>query len=425
MRAGSVAGYRRLDGLAGAIRFVWNHLLGENKKQFAEAIANGTEKPSTSSRAFTQRFTALRNEPAFAWLQDHSSNIVCKTVAERLPQAFAAFHRNRKIAAAQGKPLKDKKGRLKWFPGFKSKFAREYSFDLHPGQFKVQDGCLYIQKLGWMTLERQGGDPYAGDHVIKAICRCVAGRWTATVVYRLPVQPKPDNGVVVGVDRNGGQYAYAASTGETGMVHQQKSKTLEARRKRYQRKLARQLEAAKKRAPRHRQSGRMQRTMRRLSMAARKIAHRRKHDNHIASKTVAKIGGTVVMENLNIKGMTASAKGTLENPGKHVKAKSGTNRVVLATGWLQCAHFTGYKAAHIDFVPARHTSLDCNVCGHRDRGNRPSQAHFKCARCGHTDNADINAAKNVLMASEAGATARGGSGVAWPAKRELGKTRNS
>ena len=70
--------------------------------------------------------------------------------------AFAAIHHNRTTSAARGKPLKDKKGRLKWF---KCKHAREYSFDLHPGQFRVQDGCLRIQKLGWITLKRRGGDP--------------------------------------------------------------------------------------------------------------------------------------------------------------------------------------------------------------------------------------------------------------------------
>ena len=296
--------------------------------------------------------------------------------------------------------MKDKKGRLKWFPQFKCKHAREYSFDLHPGQFRVRDGCLRIQKLGWITLKRRDGNPYAGEHVIKVVCRCVAGRWTATLVYRLPAQVKADNGVVVGVDRNGGQYAYAASTGETGMIRQQKSKTLEARRKRYQRKLARQLEAAKKRPPKQRRSNRMERIRRKLTKTERKIANRRKHDNHTASKTVVAIGGTVVMENLNVKGMTTSAKGTVENPGRNVKAKSGVNRTIIQTGWSQFAHFTGYKAARMEFVPF--TSQDCNVCGHRDEKSRPSQAHFECTGCGHIDNADINAAKNILMASEAG-----------------------
>ncbi|MDE2958369.1 MAG: hypothetical protein OXU68_15390, partial [Bacteroidota bacterium] len=141
MRAGLVAGYQRLDRLAGAVRFVWNCLLGDSS-----TLRQSSRKPRTSARHFTR--SALRNVSEFAWLQDHNSNIVGKTVAERLAKGLEAFHRNKKTAAAQGKPLKDKKGRLKWF---KSKHVREYSFDLHPGQFRMQDGCLRIQKLGWVT----------------------------------------------------------------------------------------------------------------------------------------------------------------------------------------------------------------------------------------------------------------------------------
>ena len=211
---------------------------------------------------------------------------------------------------------------------------------------------------------------------------------------------------MVGVDRNGGQYAYAAC--DTGMVRQQKSETLEAQRKRYQRKLARQLAAAKKRPPKQRRSTRMERTRRKLAKTERK------HDNQAASKTVAAIGGTVVIENLNVKGMTE--KGTVENPGRKVKAKSGVNRTIIQTGWSQFAHFSGYKPARIEFVPF--TSQDCNVCGHRDENSRPSQAHFECTGCGHIDKADINAAKNILMASEAGPSTRGGCGACETLNRQ-------
>ena len=47
---------------------------------------------------------------------------------------------------------------------------------------------------------------------------------------------------------------------------------------------------------------------------------------------VAKKYTTNINEGLKIKNMTKSAKGTVENPGKNVKAKSGLNRVLLSTG---------------------------------------------------------------------------------------------
>jgi putative transposase len=47
-------------------------------------------------------------------------------------------------------------------------------------------------------------------------------------------------------------------------------------------------------------------------------------------------------------------------------------------------------------VPPAYTSQRCCVCGHVDRGNRLSQARFVCRACGHEDNADVNAARNIL-----------------------------
>ena len=39
------------------------------------------------------------------------------------------------------------------------------------------------------------------------------------------------------------------------------------------------------------------------------------------------------VEDLKVKNMTASAKGTVANPGKNVKQKSGLNRAILRTGF--------------------------------------------------------------------------------------------
>ena len=43
-----------------------------------------------------------------------------------------------------------------------------------------------------------------------------------------------------------------------------------------------------------------------------------------------------------------------------------------------------------------YTSQDCSSCGYRDKKNRQDQEHFVCQRCGHADNADTNAARNIL-----------------------------
>jgi len=65
----------------------------------------------------------------------------------------------------------------------------------------------------------------------------------------------------------------------------------------------------------------------------------------------------------------------------------------------QLRRFVTYKAL-MEGVPVvladpRNTSRTCSVCGSCDKANRKSQSHFSCLKCGTSENADINAAKNI------------------------------
>ncbi|WP_329408333.1 transposase [Nocardia vinacea] len=100
--------------------------------------------------------------------------------------------------------------------------------------------------------------------------------------------------------------------------------------------------------------------------------------------------------------MTASAKGTITEPGRRVAQKAGLNRTILAKGWHQlelalrnAARYTGTQVVK---VPAAYTSLRCPRCRSVDPVSRESQAVYRCTSCGHCENADVNAAKNILAA---------------------------
>ncbi len=110
---------------------------------------------------------------------------------------------------------------------------------------------------------------------------------------------------------------------------------------------------------------------------------------------IARCSTSVVMEDLKTKGMTASASGMIASPGKNVKAKLGLNRVILGTGWYQLERQVSERAV-IHQVPPAYTSQRCYGCGYTSSQNRVSQSKFICQQCGHTENADINAAKNIL-----------------------------
>lgn len=108
----------------------------------------------------------------------------------------------------------------------------------------------------------------------------------------------------------------------------------------------------------------------------------------------------IVVEDLKLKNMTKSAKGTSKTHGKNVKAKSGLNRVLLDLSIGEFVRQLEYKSKWygrklIKVNPA-YTSQTCSSCGHKAKENRLSQSTFCCVKCGHSDNADYNAANNIL-----------------------------
>jgi putative transposase len=125
-------------------------------------------------------------------------------------------------------------------------------------------------------------------------------------------------------------------------------------------------------------------------------ANRRKDWCEKTSTMLARSYDLIRFEKLNIKTMTRSAKGTVEQPGKNVAQKTGLNRGTLAQGWGLLRQRTGHKApGRVEDVPAPYTSLRCSACGWIDKNSRKNQADFECVSCGFTCNADTNASINV------------------------------
>ena len=104
--------------------------------------------------------------------------------------------------------------------------------------------------------------------------------------------------------------------------------------------------------------------------------------------------------------MSASAKGNIEEPGRNVKAKSGLNTSILDQGWYEFRRQLDYKlfwrGGMLVEVNPQHTSQQCSCCGHTAKENRASQDVFRCLVCGHEENADVNAAKNILTVGQTG-----------------------
>jgi len=115
------------------------------------------------------------------------------------------------------------------------------------------------------------------------------------------------------------------------------------------------------------------------------------------------------MEDLKVTNMMRSAKGTKEKPGRYVKQKAGLNRSIAQQAWSTFRNLLAYKLSNLNgelrLVDPRHTSQTCPQCLTTDRRNRKSQSKFKCISCGHTANADHNAATNILRLGLLGSVA--------------------
>ncbi|WP_240778006.1 RNA-guided endonuclease InsQ/TnpB family protein [Nonomuraea basaltis] len=158
-------------------------------------------------------------------------------------------------------------------------------------------------------------------------------------------------------------------------------------------------------------SARRKRAAGRVADLARKVRRRRED---FAAKTAHSLAigfELVVFEALATKNMTAGVepRPDPERSGAFLlngaASKSGLNRSILDKGWHRIevairskARYTGTRV--ITVSPA-YTSQTCNVCTVVDRKSRKSQAVFWCTSCGHTEDADVNAAKNILTAGRA------------------------
>ena len=294
-----------------------------------------------------------------------------------------------------------KKGGKAGFPKFRGR--RFFDGIAIVSGVKVRDGTLHIPGFGPMTIRRKGGNPHPDGRPVSAVLKRAGGKWTAVVCYAVEIEEPADNGHVLGLDRNCGQVA--DSDGELHAMPDMSR--LEGRAKRLQRKLSRQ----------QRRSKRRERTKRHLAKTRRRIANRRRNWHHHVSKRLAGKGGAVAVETLDVKAMTRSAKGTVEEPGTNVPQKAGLNRVILNTGWTALKRMLDCKVANVITVPARNTSRTCHECGAAEAASRRTRDDFICVACGHAAHAGINAARNIRCVARGRAPEHEASGIGASARR--------
>jgi putative transposase len=150
-------------------------------------------------------------------------------------------------------------------------------------------------------------------------------------------------------------------------------------------------------------SGNRRRAKRKLAKLHRRVANRRRDFHYQTARRLIDTCDAIAVEALNISGMTGSASGTIQQPGRNVAAKAGLNRSILDAGWGQFLVILLAKAEgagrRVITVNPRDTSITCYLCG--ARCTRPEQDTVVCPTHGGMD-ADLNAARNILTRARLG-----------------------
>ncbi|MBN9543646.1 MAG: transposase [Alphaproteobacteria bacterium] len=359
---------QKLFQFAGCCRFVWNKALGIQKQRKEEG------QKYLPYEELAKELTLWKKEEELVWLKDAPSQSLQQTLKDLDKAIWDVF----KVKGRQD-------------PRFKKKGVH-YSFR-YPQGVKIDNRRIFLPKIGFVGffISKEVEGTIKNTTVSKE-----GNHWYVSIQTECEVEePRHShNDKVIGLDFGVVDSIAAASSGDmpkaisSFRLHQNKF-ALE------QRKLARK----------EKFSQNWYKQKKKISALHNKIKNIRKDYLQKLSTTISKSHGVVVIEDLKISNLTKSAKGTIEEPGRNVKAKSGLNKAILDQGWHNFTTMLEYKqkwlGGKLIKIDPKYTSQKCSSCSHVSQDNRPKREIFECVECAYQDHADINAAKNIRAAGHA------------------------
>ncbi len=323
---------RFLSQTAGAVRFVWNHFLAEQKAiqesrntiyhQNKERVEQGHEplpQPSLLTyNACSKALTQLKREAQTQWL--------------KLPIAQALQQTLRDQDRAIRESFKNGKG----FPRFKS---RDHGDSFRLPQPKREDideanARVFVPKLGFVRY-RKSRDTAEGL-VRQVTIKRDGTKWFVVITKLINYTPMQTLAGECGIDLGIAQ-TVTTSDGKVYQIDTDRIKAIEKQIAQKQRALSHNYEARRQLAKcglaqafdKTKPSRKRRRLKAQIQKLYQKLRYIRKDFCQQTANAIARTVGMVYVEDLKIRNMTASAKGTIEEPGRRVKQKSGLNKAML------------------------------------------------------------------------------------------------
>lgn len=375
---------------AGCVRLVWNKSLAIQK---ANCDYINQQFVALGGRAMNEKEAKVLKKELYNKYFPKGFDIVTKALVPLWKKSQELGFLNECPAQALQKPIADLdqtffKAFTKkcGFPKFKKKGAHD---SIHfPQGFKVKDDKVFLPKIGWVKFFKSRD--IVGEIKNVTVTSDGIGNWFASFCTEEEQIVRNRIDGEVGIDL--GVTNFNALSNGNLITKPKTIKSLLAVKKRAARALSR-----KKKGGKNREKARLA-----LRKIEGKITNIRKDFLHKTSTMISKNHATIVVEDLKISNMTKSARGTIENPSKAVKAKSGLNREILANGWGYFRNMLQYKQEYsggrLVAIDPINTSRKCSSCKTIDKNSRVRQEWYACLNCGHEIHADVNAAINILAA---------------------------
>ncbi|MGH3281165.1 MAG: IS607 family element RNA-guided endonuclease TnpB [Trebonia sp.] len=369
---------RALRSHAGAARFAWNWGLRKCTERYA---AEG--KWYSAAELHKLWNAAKRADPALAWWPENSKCAYQESY-RNLERALRDFTRSKKGL---------RKGKRLGFPRFKKRGRCRDSFRFGSGVMRCSGNAVTLPRLGTVrtheSTEKLAAKVEAGTaRVLSATVSRTAQRWfvSFTVEAERDVpQRHPRPGSAIGIDL--GVKALLTGVDNAGRVITVGGpKPLRASLRRLRR-------ASRAHSRRQNGSGRRREAAARLARLHARVADVRADALHKATTALAARYETVVAEDLNVAGMTRNHRlaraiadqgfGTARRMLAYKTERNG-GTLLLADRW--------YPSSRL-----------CARCGSARATLTLKDRVFACDSCGHAEDRDVNAARNLLNLAASGA----------------------
>ena len=337
-----------LNRMAGARRFIWNWALARWKETYAD-----TGK-SISLKVLSAELTALKGKPETAWLSECDSQALQQVLAD-LARAFTNFFERRAR-----------------YPRFKSKKRDRARFRI-PQRVKVDDGKVYVPKVGWVRIRQSREVEVATKSA--TFSREADGHWYVSLTAEFEM---PDIAIVVDPAK-----AVGLDMGLIDFVTPSDGSKPTPAPKFYRKATAKVRRAQKAVSRRKFGSKRREKAKKRLALAHRKARDQRNDFLHKLSTDLVGRYEAICIEDLNVKGL---ARTKLAKSFSDAAMGEFRRQLEYKCSWNRRALVVVDR-----FFPS---SKMCNRCGALNDRLSLSDREWECD-CGARHKRDFLAACNI------------------------------